>query len=88
MYKLQGLTTYTSGEYQLQPNTVFVCSVLTNFKELHERQISEFEHQLHQVIALPECERTVDKESGELIFQVKQGDTEQIEFVNLPPAMV
>ena len=64
-------------DHQLPDSTEIVCSVFTDFKEVHERQIREFEHQLRQTIALPECERRVDEESGELIFRVKPENTPQ-----------
>ena len=61
-------------EHKLQPHTEIVCAVFTDFKEVHERQVREFEHQLRQTIALPECERRVDEESGDLIFRVQHSD--------------
>ena len=79
-------------ENQLQPHIEIVCSVFTDFKKVHERQIREFEHQLRQTIALSECERRVDEESGELIFRVEHDDTsqrlEQMEVDDMSPVVV
>ena len=63
-------------EHQLQPHTEIVCSVFTDFKEVHQKQVREFEHQLRQTIALPECERRVEND-GDLVFKFKDNQVSQ-----------
>ncbi|XP_064405804.1 uncharacterized protein LOC135350878 isoform X2 [Halichondria panicea] len=54
-----------------------VCRVSTDFTKLKTEQIRIFEYTLRQYVSMPDCSKTVDEQSGELIFTEKEPTTNQ-----------
>ena len=65
-------------EHQHQHNPEIVCAAFTDFREVNEKQIRQFESHLRQIIILWDGKRRVDEHSGDLIFRIEFKDT--VEF--------
>ncbi len=58
-----------------------VCRVSTDFRKIKTEQIRIFEYTLRQYVCMPDCSKTVDEQSGELIFTEKEPTTNQVHII-------